>query len=89
MQWLVAVLAKVGIDWLYAKVLVWGRLLIEYFKEKEKQQEIVREKEELAMTVEEISAQIKDLIKKGEPVPEELKEKLREAARKLINHSPT
>lgn len=45
---------------------------------------IGEDNQKMAESVESISEEIKKLIKAGQPVPQELKDKLREEARKLV-----
>jgi hypothetical protein len=80
-------LVTAALNWLYGKAAEWGGLLISWFREKGKQDELTEEREKRAQTLEEISAEIKALVLKGEPVPEELKMRFRNAKSKLVNYS--
>lgn len=86
LSWL---LKTVVLDFLWEKggqLLSW---LFSFLKERSLRKEIEEENMGLAAEVQRIADEIKALQKAGLPVSEELKEKFREANRKLIRNSFT
>lgn len=69
-----------ALDWVWGKLTVLADYLIEYFSMKKSK----TKREEMATTVKEIADEIKRLKLAGEPIPEELKEKLREKSKDLV-----
>lgn len=86
MQWL-AFLVKPILNFLYEKAIIGIKSLIRHFEEKKARENLQDEKMALAVEIEEIVKQITAHSTKGEPVPEVLNEKLREANRRLRNHA--
>lgn len=80
-------LANFAANFLYRKLIEGIKYLVEYFREKGKRKDIMDDGMERARSVEEISAQIKELVKQDKPVPAELINELREAQRRLLNFS--
>ena len=71
------------LSWAGRKISSWFSFLREK-KELKKGQD---QRKDQAVSVEQIAAEIQKLIDEGKPVPEELKEKLRQESRKLIRKS--
>jgi cell division protein FtsB len=62
-------------------------LIFDYFKVYFEQSERQKELNKMAEDVSSISAEIKKLISEGKEVPQELKDKLREAGKNLVDSS--
>lgn len=75
------------LDWLVTKVGELVRYLKGIYERKKEYEKIGEENNKQARTVQELADKIRELIKAGQPVPEELKEQLREASRRLADGS--
>lgn len=76
---------KVGLNWAWGKISGLFLWLYENFKAKKEYKKIKEQNSEQAKKVESAADEIKKLLAAGQPVPEELKEKLREESRRLID----
>ena len=61
--------------------------LMQWIREYQKRKEIVSENDKQAAIVEAIADEIKALLKAGQPVPQELYDKLEAESRKLIDRT--
>lgn len=75
------------LDWLVTKVGELVRYLKSIYDRKKEYEKIEEGNDKEARTVQELADKIRELIKAGQPVPEELKEQLREASRRLADGS--
>jgi hypothetical protein len=81
--WLTNLLTNIGTNYIGKFLSSAFTFLKDFFAMKQKEKSINAD----AKSVEDISAEIKKLILEGKPVPEELKNALRSASRKLISNS--
>jgi Txe/YoeB family toxin of Txe-Axe toxin-antitoxin module len=81
------VLITVFLNWLYGKAAELFLYLKRLYERKKEYEKIEEGNDKQARTVQELADQIRELIKAGQPVPEELKEQLREASRRLADGS--
>lgn len=81
MSWLVSAV----LNWLSGKVADLFARIVAYYEEQSARKEIEQKDLTQAEIVEKLSAEVIALQKAGQPIPEALKEKLREESRKLIN----
>ena len=83
MSWLSKIIGSVLSNMLSKIAVKVFKFFDTYFKMSKRQKEL----NSMATDVEKISEEIKALLKDGKEVPNELKDKLREASKKLINSS--
>lgn len=78
-------IVKLVLDWLWGKASELISMAVEYFKKKSAYKEIDKENKDQASKVTSASDEVKRLVEAGLPVPEELKEKMREESRRLVD----
>jgi hypothetical protein len=84
LQWFIK---KFLVEFLWDKLIAGIDRLLEFIKEYQRRNEIVKDNDNQAAIVEAIADQIKALLKEGKPVPPELYEKLKVESRKLVDRA--
>ena len=83
MAWLIAVLEKVGLQWLWGKASGLIVSLFHKYEDYQKAKSIGQQNNNQAQVVEDLRQQVIALIKAGKEVPPELRERLLEENNKL------
>ena len=85
MSWLSGAVIKAALEWVYGKVVDLFSFISNQIKFWLEANKISKENERLADAVQTTADEIRKLIEAGQPVPDALREKLREESRNLIH----